>query len=183
MSTVSITPSALNHVAKMAAFHAVKGVTEQITDLVQYETMKVMPAVPPEAIQQLRSARYERGYVDMSASQPSSNYAQTLMRYAEWRKSRGERLGIIWLQKDGTRETLQVEQYGDYCAVLRRDDNQPHAKTDRHGMVTQPGKSCWTQFDPLPGHIDQVLVKLLARGWVVKQPTHKTVQLELVEGI
>ena len=177
------TPSELRAVAKLAAIHAIRGVREQITDLVQYETMKVLPEINPENIQpKVDSPRFERAYVEPPAK-PVSNYAQTLIRSIQWRSGKGERLAIARLKKPGTSEELLVEQFGDECSVLRKDESQPRATLHTNGTVKIVGKSIWTQFDSVKGRIDQVVAKLLLKGWVVQQPTHNAVQLLLVDGM
>lgn len=175
-------PSEVRMVANLAAMQAVSRVTDQITDLVQYETMKVLPAVKPEKLQAVNPSRYQRCYIE-PPSKPASNYASVMMRFAEWVRGRGDLLDQVYLQKPATREILQVQQYGNDCAVMRRDDAQPGLKKDDLGKVIDPGKSVWVQFDPLPGQIDQVVARLLAKGWVVKQSNQPKVQLTLVESM
>lgn len=177
---MQIKPSEVRMIAKLAAIDVANQVREQITDVVRYEAKKVLPVVEPEVIQ--KAPRYSACYIEPPAK-PVSNYAETLMKSVIWRAKRGERLAMIWLEKFGTQETLLVEQFGDECSVLRKDESQPRSHIGAGGKLEIAGKSFWTQFDPLVGHIDQVVAKLLAKGWVVKQPTRTAVQLSLVEGM
>lgn len=171
--------------AMVAANSAVAKVMHLIPDLVQHEVQKV-PAIAiaektMEAASNYRAPRYTPVYTQ-PPQKPASNYTDVLMKSIEWRKGRGTRLGIIWLEKPGTEETLQVEQFGNDCSVLRRDEAQPGAIW-HGGKLIKAGMSCWTQFDPIEGQIETVVSKLLSRGWAIKKPTTKVIQLSLVYDI
>lgn len=158
----------LNMVATLAAAHAVNKVTEKIDDVINFHMSKVLPVIEPKKIELCAKRDYLELPLAMSLK-PKSNFSEIMMKCAKWIQGR-DLLEQAFLEKAGTRETLQVQQYGDECAVLRRDESTPATTFDASGRPVVLGKSVWVQFETFSAHLDQILPKLMAKGWTIKPP-------------
>ncbi len=166
-------------VATLAANHVLNQVREQFQDMVHYETMKVLPVISPEKLQPKPIRTSEQRCYVAPPSKPKSNFGQILMQCAAWQHGKSL-LDETYLEKAGTRETLLVQQYDEECSVLRRDESQPSTHLDAADRAEKLGKSVWVQFETFALHIDQLVPKLLAKGWTIK-PRLVKAQLTLLD--
>jgi hypothetical protein len=116
--------------------------------------------------------KYGRSYVTVPAV-ASTNYAKVLTASAAWSGGKGPMLASREMYHPSSNRKLFIKQYDKECSIVVMDPSVASPRLNADNKTFRPKVSIWTEFLISKLVIEDTVLELKAKGWVLLIPALK----------